>query len=72
MELYQDGYSIGDGRPKAVKDFQSVKDFYSSLNYYEITEGDDSIILTKGKTKFKVNFITPDGVNKIYISRLFD
>lgn len=72
MELYQDGYSVGDGRPKAVKDFQSVKDFYSSLNYYEITEGEDSITLTKGKTKFKVNFITPDGVKKIYINRLFE
>lgn len=72
MELYQDGYIVGDGRPEAVKDFQSVKDFYSSLNYYDITEGEDSITLTKGKTKFKVNFITPDGINKIYINRLFD
>lgn len=72
MELYQDSYIIGDGRPIAVKDFQSVKDFYSSLNYYEITEGEDSITLTKGKTKFKVNFITPDGVKKIYINRLFE
>lgn len=72
MELYQDGYGVGDGTPIAVKDFQSVKDFYSSLNYYDITEGEDSITLTKGKTKFKVNFITPDGINKIYINRLFD